>query len=129
MMQGYMQTFYCTTQFSFQNENYLTKPSFISVNEYMLRFRNRFLANMNIMEHNIKWLQLWRVSETEFQLRSIQRKFWTCEGQGNSVFATKESLAGTKETFYIEKQVNSSRVHIKLQNGAYLQVHSRNSSL
>ncbi|CAO2830587.1 unnamed protein product [Amaranthus hypochondriacus] len=59
--------------------------------------------------------RLWRVSETEFQLRSTQEKFWTCEGQGNSVFATKESLANTNETFYIERQVNSSRVHIKFE--------------
>ncbi|KMT08600.1 hypothetical protein BVRB_6g138800 isoform A [Beta vulgaris subsp. vulgaris] len=64
--------------------------------------------------------RLWRVSQMEFQLRSTQGQFWTCDFQGSSVSATTEA-PGTNETFYIERLNNSSRIHIKLQSGIYLQ--------
>ncbi|XP_057251925.1 probable glucan 1,3-beta-glucosidase A isoform X4 [Beta vulgaris subsp. vulgaris] len=66
--------------------------------------------------------RLWRVSQMEFQLRSTQGQFWTCDFQGSSVSATTEA-PGTNETFYIERLNNSSRIHIKLQSGIYLQEH------
>lgn len=69
--------------------------------------------------------RLWRVSETEFQLRSVQGQFLKCEGQESSVSATAEAAA-TNETFSIEKLNNSSRVHIKLQSGTYLQALTEN---
>ncbi|KNA05014.1 hypothetical protein SOVF_194390 [Spinacia oleracea] len=65
--------------------------------------------------------RLWRVSETEFQLRSTEGQFWTCDGQGSSVSATTDAPASSGSTFFIEKLNNSSRVHIKLQSGIYLQ--------
>lgn len=66
-------------------------------------------------------LQLWRVSELAFQFRSSLGQFLTCDsGEGCVVTATAQSPS-TNETFYIER--NNSRVHIKLANGIYLQVH------
>ncbi|KAH7566864.1 hypothetical protein JRO89_XS08G0246200 [Xanthoceras sorbifolium] len=63
--------------------------------------------------------QLWRISETEFQFRTSQGQFLTCDGEECSVSATAKSPS-TPETFEIEK-INSSRVHIKLKSGTYLQ--------
>ncbi|XP_021897444.1 probable glucan 1,3-beta-glucosidase A, partial [Carica papaya] len=63
---------------------------------------------------------LWRISASEFQLRTYQGQFLTCDGEGNSVYATAESPS-TKETFEIERK-NNNQVHIKLKNGPYLQV-------
>lgn len=82
---------------------------------------------MTIMQQIIS-LQLWRVSQMEFQLRSTQGQFWTCDFQGSSVSATTEA-PGTNETFYIERLNNSSRIHIKLQSGIYLQVYICMASL
>ncbi|KAK4584139.1 hypothetical protein RGQ29_022036 [Quercus rubra] len=62
--------------------------------------------------------KLWRVSESEFQFRTSQGQFLTCDGVGCSISATAESPS-TSETFFIER--NNSRVHIKLKSGAYLQ--------
>uniref|UniRef100_A0A2N9EP72 Uncharacterized protein n=1 Tax=Fagus sylvatica TaxID=28930 RepID=A0A2N9EP72_FAGSY len=62
--------------------------------------------------------KLWRVSESEFQFRTSQGQFLTCDGEGCSVSATAESPS-TSETFSIER--NNSRVHIKHKSGAYLQ--------
>ncbi|KAL2907208.1 putative glucan 1 3-beta-glucosidase A [Bienertia sinuspersici] len=64
--------------------------------------------------------RLWRVSETQFQLRCTEGQFWTIDGQGSFVSATKEAPA-TDETFYIKRLGKSSRVHIQHQNGTYLQ--------
>ncbi|KAK9713092.1 hypothetical protein RND81_06G002300 [Saponaria officinalis] len=69
--------------------------------------------------------RLWRVSETEFQLRSTEGQFLTCNGQGCAVSATAEE-PGSNETFYIEKLSNSSRIHIRLASSAYLQATSEN---
>ncbi|KAK9285831.1 hypothetical protein L1049_025032 [Liquidambar formosana] len=63
--------------------------------------------------------RLWRVSDAEFQLRTSQGQFLTCEGERSSVSATAKSPSIT-ETFYIERNSNS-RVHIKLKSGKYLQ--------
>ncbi|GAB4847242.1 hypothetical protein Ancab_026283 [Ancistrocladus abbreviatus] len=65
--------------------------------------------------------RLWRVSAVEFQIRSFQGQFLTCDGDGNSVSATTESPPSINETFYIERLNNTDRVHIKLPTGAYLQ--------
>nr|XP_023895800.1 uncharacterized protein LOC112007667 isoform X4 [Quercus suber] len=62
--------------------------------------------------------KLWRVSESEFQFRTSQGQFLTCDGVGCSISATAESPS-MSETFFIER--NNSRVHIKLKSGAYLQ--------
>lgn len=67
-------------------------------------------------------LQLWRVSESEFQFRTLQGQFLTCDGEGCSFSATAESPS-TLETFYVEKY-NNGRVHIKTTSGTYLQVWS-----
>ncbi|KAK7829409.1 putative glucan 1 [Quercus suber] len=64
--------------------------------------------------------KLWRVSESEFQFRTSQGQFLTCDGVGCSISATAESPS-MSETFFIER--NNSRVHIKLKSGAYLQRH------
>lgn len=65
-------------------------------------------------------MQLWRVSESEFQFRTTQGQFLTCYGTGCSVSATTKS-ASTTETFQIERN-NNGRVHIKTKSGTYLQV-------
>lgn len=64
-------------------------------------------------------MQLWRVSESEFQLRTDLGQFWTCNGEGCFVAATA-GFPSTNETFYFER--NNNKVHIKLSNGIYLQV-------
>lgn len=70
--------------------------------------------------------RLWRVSETEFQLRTLQGQFWTCDGQGCTVSATAEAPPATNETFYVERLNNNSRIHIRLQSGTYLQALTEN---
>ncbi|XP_057497219.1 probable glucan 1,3-beta-glucosidase A [Actinidia eriantha] len=63
--------------------------------------------------------RLWRVSESEFQFRTFQGQFLTCDGYRSSVSATAETPSRT-ETFYIERNSNS-RAHLKLKSGIYLQ--------
>lgn len=66
-------------------------------------------------------LQLWRVSESEFQFRTLQGQFLTCDGgEGCSVseIAVSPSTSGT---FYVERNIDG-RVHIKTMSGTYLQV-------
>ena len=70
----------------------------------------------------ISVLQLWRVSDSEFQFRTSQGQFLTCDGEGGSVSAMAGS-SSIKETFYVERNYDN-RVHIKLKNGNYLQVYS-----
>lgn len=65
------------------------------------------------------FLQLWRISASEFHLRTSLGQFLTCDGGGCSVSATAESPS-TLETFIVER--NNNRVHIKLRSGVYLQV-------
>lgn len=65
-------------------------------------------------------LRLWRVSESEFQFRTLQGQFLTCDGgEGCSVseIAVSPSTSGT---FYVERNING-RVHIKTMSGTYLQ--------
>ncbi|MBA0695967.1 hypothetical protein Goari_002560, partial [Gossypium aridum] len=62
---------------------------------------------------------LWRVSESEFQFRTVQGQFLSCYGNGCVVSATAKSASST-ETFQIERN-NDDRVHIKTKSGAYLQ--------
>ncbi|GAB2260302.1 hypothetical protein Droror1_Dr00011157 [Drosera rotundifolia] len=68
--------------------------------------------------------RLWRVSSMEFQLRSNQGQFLTCDGSGNPVSAMAD-LPSTNGTFYIERLNNSGLVHIMLLTGAYLQAASQ----
>ncbi|KAG6666677.1 probable glucan 1,3-beta-glucosidase A isoform X2 [Carya illinoinensis] len=67
--------------------------------------------------------KLWRVSESRFQLRTSKGQFISCDGEGCSVSATAE-YPSTSETFFIERK--NSRVHIKLESGAYLQATTGN---
>lgn len=66
--------------------------------------------------------RLWRVSESQFQFRTSQGQFLTCDSNGGSVSATAESPSIT-ETFYVE-QNNKGRIHLKLTSGTYLQATS-----
>ncbi|KAI3923540.1 hypothetical protein MKW92_024241 [Papaver armeniacum] len=68
--------------------------------------------------------RLWRVSESDFQFRTLKGQFLSCDGVGASVTATSESPSST-ETFHIERNSNN-RVHIKLSSGTYLQASSGN---
>ncbi|KAI3961349.1 hypothetical protein MKX01_007063 [Papaver californicum] len=68
--------------------------------------------------------RLWRVSESDFQFRTLKGQFLSCDGVGASVTATSESPSST-ETFHIERNDNN-RVHIKLSSGTYLQASSGN---
>lgn len=70
--------------------------------------------------NNFLVMQLWRVSESEFQFRTTQGQFLTCYGNGCSVSATAKSASST-ETFQIERN-NNGKVHIKIKSGTYLQV-------
>ncbi|XP_038692795.1 probable glucan 1,3-beta-glucosidase A isoform X2 [Tripterygium wilfordii] len=63
--------------------------------------------------------RLWRISQSEFQLRTAQGNFLACAGEGCSVDATVNSSSAA-ETFYIERN-NNSRIHIKLTSGVYVQ--------
>lgn len=66
------------------------------------------------------FLQLWRVSESEFQFRTFEGHFLTYDGESGFISATKSSPSRT-ETFYVERNF-SSRVHIRNMRGTYLQV-------
>jgi len=63
---------------------------------------------------------LWRVSESEFQFRTNQGPFLTCDGGGCTVSATAKSPS-TSETFEVKRN-EKNKVHIKIKNGPYLQV-------
>jgi len=65
-------------------------------------------------------LQLWRASESEFQFRTSEGQFLTCDGGGHSVSATAKSPS-TYETYEIERS-GKNRVHLKIKGGSYLQV-------
>ncbi|KAI3961347.1 hypothetical protein MKX01_007061 [Papaver californicum] len=68
--------------------------------------------------------RLWRVSQSEYQLRTLKGQFLSCTGQGVSVTTTSGSPSYT-ETFTIERASND-RVRIKHSSGAYLQASSGN---
>ncbi|KAI4317304.1 hypothetical protein L6164_025184 [Bauhinia variegata] len=63
--------------------------------------------------------RLWRVSESEFQFRTSQGQFFTCDGEGCSISATAKSPS-TSETFYVERN-NNNKIHIKIKSGTYIQ--------
>ncbi|CAL1377602.1 unnamed protein product [Linum trigynum] len=63
--------------------------------------------------------RLWRLSASEFHLRTSQGQLLACDGQGCTVTATANS-SSDGETFHIERN-NNDRVHLKLSRGAYLQ--------
>ncbi|RZC46937.1 hypothetical protein C5167_039888 [Papaver somniferum] len=68
--------------------------------------------------------RLWRVSPSEYQLRSFKGQFLSCAEEGASVTATSGSPS-LKETFTIERSSNN-RVRIKHSSGRYLQASSAN---
>ncbi|XP_076938829.1 glucan 1,3-beta-glucosidase-like [Bidens hawaiensis] len=69
--------------------------------------------------------RLWRVSSTEFHLRTSQGTFVTYNTKTNIVSATASTPSLT-ETFYIERN-ERNRVHVKhVTSGSYLQVSTTN---
>ncbi|KAI3852318.1 hypothetical protein MKX03_018963 [Papaver bracteatum] len=68
--------------------------------------------------------KLWRVSELEYQFRSVKGKFLSCTGRGASVTATSKSPS-SNETFTIERS-SFGRVILKHSSGTYLQASSKN---
>ncbi|MCL7049224.1 hypothetical protein MKW94_008092, partial [Papaver nudicaule] len=66
--------------------------------------------------------RLWRVSQSDYQLRALKGQFLTCTGRGASVTATSESPSFA-ETFTIERGSND-KVRIKHSSGTYLQASS-----
>ncbi|XP_021998875.1 probable glucan 1,3-beta-glucosidase A isoform X1 [Helianthus annuus] len=70
--------------------------------------------------------RLWRVSSSEFQLRTSQGHFITCDVKDGNVSATA-SMPSLTETFYIERN-ERNRVHIKhVISGSYLQASTSNN--
>ncbi|KAI5669802.1 hypothetical protein M9H77_19655 [Catharanthus roseus] len=72
--------------------------------------------------------RLWRVSESIFQFRTSQGQFLTCNNAGSPVTATAESVSST-ETFYLERNSDNNRVHLKLKSGTYIQASKANYQL
>ncbi|KAL3845143.1 hypothetical protein ACJIZ3_002546 [Penstemon smallii] len=69
--------------------------------------------------------KLWRVSESTFQFRTFGGQFLTCDADGGNVSASAKSPSAT-ETFYVERDINGDRLHIKLKSGTYLQASNAN---
>lgn len=70
-------------------------------------------------------MQLWRVSDSSFNLRVFNKKFVGLEnhGGGNKIVAVSDSPS-TPETFEIARDHNDPfRIRIKASNGKFLQVH------
>ncbi|CAN4126754.1 unnamed protein product [Withania somnifera] len=83
--------------------------------------------NVSVDRDNpLEWetFKLWRVSESVFQFRTAQGQFLSCNGDGDSVTATAESVSDS-ETFYLERNFNN-RAHIKLKSGTYIQASNDN---
>ena len=78
------------------------------------------MRNLKLYSFSLFVLQLWRASESEFQFRTSEGQFLTCDGGGHSVSATAKSPS-TSETYEIERS-GKNRIHLKLKGGAYLQV-------
>ncbi|KAI3879216.1 hypothetical protein MKW98_028783 [Papaver atlanticum] len=68
--------------------------------------------------------RLWRVSELEYQLRTHNGQFLSCDGEGASA-STKSGSPSSTETFSIVRW-KENKVHIKLSSGTYLQASSEN---
>lgn len=68
--------------------------------------------------------QLWRISETNFQLRVFNNQFVGLKNNGNGIDVVAESnTPGSSETFAIVRNSNDlNRVRIKAPNGLFLQV-------
>lgn len=78
------------------------------------------MCNWKLYCFSLFLLQLWRASESEFQFRTSEGQFLTCDGGGCSVSATAKSPS-TSETYGIERN-GKNRIHLKIKGGAYLQV-------
>ncbi|KAJ4850492.1 hypothetical protein Tsubulata_011954 [Turnera subulata] len=68
--------------------------------------------------------RLWRVSASEFKLRTSLGQFLSCDGEQCAISATANS-SSEAEIFYIERN-NNNRVHLKLSGGAYVQASVQN---
>ncbi|KAI3852308.1 hypothetical protein MKX03_018953 [Papaver bracteatum] len=82
-------------------------------------------------EKAITWetFRLWRVSPSEFQLRTDNGHFLSCDGNGAPVTAKSNYPPSPTETFTIERFSTSGddkRVRIKHSSGSYLQESSGN---
>ncbi|KAJ4701294.1 Glucan 1,3-beta-glucosidase like [Melia azedarach] len=68
--------------------------------------------------------RLWRISETNFQLRVFNKQFVGLKNNGNGIDVVAESnTPGSSETFEIVRNSNDlNRVRIKAPNGLFLQV-------
>ncbi|KAI3852309.1 hypothetical protein MKX03_018954 [Papaver bracteatum] len=75
--------------------------------------------------------RLWRVSQSEYQLRAINGQFLSCAGDGASVTAKSGSPSLKTGTFTIERsREDGARVRIKISNGNnYLQASSPGNEL
>jgi hypothetical protein len=74
-----------------------------------------------MMWHNLTTLckQLWRVSENQFQFRTLQGQFLS-SADNNGLIMVNADTPGVAETFLIER--SGSKIHIKPINGSYIQV-------
>lgn len=69
-------------------------------------------------------MQLWRITESSFQLRVFNKQFVGLEnqGQGNTIVAVSTN-PGDSETFEILRNSNDpNRIRFKASNGLFLQV-------
>ncbi|KAJ4776127.1 hypothetical protein LUZ62_060384 [Rhynchospora pubera] len=67
--------------------------------------------------------KLWRVSENQFQFRTLQGQFLSSANDNGLIMANADT-PGMTETFFIER--NNSRIHIKPTNGSYIQATTDN---
>lgn len=68
-------------------------------------------------------MQLWRINESTFNLRTFNKQFIRTSGNGNNVVVAVLNTPGAWETFVMERKPDEpNRVRIKASNGLYLQV-------
>ncbi|KAJ4802250.1 hypothetical protein LUZ62_014816 [Rhynchospora pubera] len=67
--------------------------------------------------------KLWRVSENQFQFRTLQGQFLSSANDNGLIMANADT-PGMTETFFIER--NNSRIHMKPTNGSYIQATTDN---
>ncbi|KAI3854778.1 hypothetical protein MKW98_027968, partial [Papaver atlanticum] len=71
--------------------------------------------------------RLWRVSQSDYQFRTLNGQFLSCPGKGASITTTSK-LPSLNETFTIERS-SENRVIIKNSGGTYLQASSGRNKL
>ncbi|KAI3946232.1 hypothetical protein MKW92_001446 [Papaver armeniacum] len=107
-----------------------TKVQFrsLSLNKYVSAQKGGDTGIVTVdMDKAVTWetFRLWRLSETDFQLRTLNGQFLSCDGEGAPVFA-KSAPPDVTETFSIEKGDGHNVYSIKHSSGKYLQVSSEN---